>query len=126
MGVVKLGVLFDSDEARLGREILSGTQKILFVEGDFSLKPRDGILMIVEDDRPTAALIVVGKIGLLPMTANEAKRIEAVVPTQSHNGCGGIEVKIFTEIHIGDIEVLPMSKLEVVDRKYADGSLKDE
>ncbi len=126
MGTFKLGVLFEENQARLGLEIVSGTRKILFVEGAFSLKPKDGILIIVGGDIPMAAIATAGKVGLLPMTANEARHIEAVVPIQNHNGNAGIEAKTFTEIHIGDVETLPMCREEIVNEKYANGNLKSE
>lgn len=126
MSVFELGILFDEDQARLGREILSGERKILFVEGSFPLRPKDGVLIIMGGDTPAAAIVTVGKIGLRPMTTNEVKRIEAVVLAQDQNSSGGIEAKIFTEIHVGDVEILPLCREEIVNEKYMNGVLKNE
>ncbi|TSC60176.1 MAG: hypothetical protein LiPW15_54 [Parcubacteria group bacterium LiPW_15] len=106
MSVFKLAVQFEGESVRLGYDILHGVWNILFVAGDFSLKPGNEFLIVVRDDVQTIAIATVGKVGLLPMTASEARHIEAVVPTQDHNGNGGIEARIFTEIHIGDVETL--------------------
>ena len=126
MNIFKLAVQFEGDQIRLGYDILRGVQSILFVEGSFSLKPGDEFPVIVRGDIPAAAIATTGKITLVPMTANEAKHILAITPPQEHNGNGGIEVKVFTEIHIAEIEILPMCTREATNKRYAEGTLRHE
>ena len=119
MSVFKLAVQFDGNQVCLGYDILRGTQTILFVVGDYSLKPGDEFPIIVRGDVPILAIATAGKVTESPMTPNDEKRIAAIGPSRRCNSNGGIEAEPVTEIRIAGIELLQTDIDTIAAEKYA-------